>query len=409
MKIWIKYLIGCILGIVMALVFSFDSTQANEVLSFFTEISIRAGRYMVLPLVFFSMTVAVCKLYEAKKLLSTSLYIILISLFVTALFVIIGILSVIFVTLPRIPISVEKVSGTVSLNLIDNILKIFPYNGIGSLFDGAFLLPLYVLAGFAGAGFASDRTKSKAAFTVFDSLSKVSYQILCFFTDIIAVGMVAITCTWSINFFDIIISGTYNGLFILLLIDFIITATVILPLILRLTCKEMHPYKVLYASLTSIFAAFFSGDANFALPLNIRHLHESLGVRRSSGTITLPVFSTFLRAGSALTIVISFVVVLRSYSSLSISFFDICWIAVMGFLFSFCLGALPTGGSYVALILLFSSYGRGFEAGYLLLKPAAGIICSFAAAMDALVAMFCSYLIAYKQKLIVHKEIRYYI
>jgi Na+/H+-dicarboxylate symporter len=393
----------------MAIVFSFDSTQTSALLNFFTELSIRAGRYILLPLLFFSMTIAVCELYETKKLFSTVMRVVLIGLSVSALLVMVGLVSVIFVKLPRIPISVEKVSATNNLDIANNILKIFPYNGIQGLLDGIFLLPLYVFAGFAGAGFASDKIKSKPAFSLFDSLSKVCYQILCFFTDIIAVGMVAITCSWSITFFDIIKSGTFNGLFILLTIDFFVVIGGILPLMLRLFIKEVHPYKVLYASISSILAAFFSGDANFVIPLNIRHLHESLGVRRRSGTITLPVFSTFVRSGSAMIIAISFIVVLRSYSSLSISLIDISWIAGAAFLISFCLGGLPTGGSFIALTVLCSLYGRGFEAGYLLLKPAAGIICSFAAAIDATVSIFCSYLIAHDQKMLEHKEIIYYI
>jgi len=393
----------------MAMVFSFDSTQASAILNFFIELFIRAGRYMLLPLLFFSMTIAVCELYETKKLLSTVMHILVIGLSVSALLVILGLVSVIFVRLPRIPISVEKVSATTNLNIANNILKIFPYNGIQGLLDGVFLLPMYIFAGFAGAGFASDKIKAKAAFSLFDSLSKVCYQILCFFTDIIAVGMIAITCSWTITFFDIIQSGTFNGLFILLTIDFFVVIGGVLPLMLRVIIKEIHPYKVLYASITSILAAFFSGDANFVLPLNIRHLHESLGVRRRSGSITLPIFSTFVRSGSAMIIAISFIVVLRSYSSLSISFIDILWIAGTSFIISFCLGHIPSGGSFVALTLLCSMYGRGFEAGYLLLKPAAGIICSFAAAIDATVAIFCSYLIAHSQKLLEHKEVIYYI
>lgn len=393
----------------MAIVLSFDSAQANAILTFFTEFSIRAGRYMLLPLLFFSMTVAVCELYESKKLFNTVLHIVIIGVSITALLVIIGLISVFFVTLPRIPISVEKVSGTVSLNILDNIMHIFPYNGVDGLFNGTFLLPLFVLAGFTGAGFASDKTNAKAAFKLFDSLSKISYQIVCFFTDIIAVGMIAITCTWTINFFDIIHSGTYNGLFILLLIDFVVVVAGVLPLILRLAIKERHPYKVLYASITSLLAAFFSGDANFVLPLNIRHAHEDLGIKRRSECITLPVFSTFVRSGSAMVVAISFVVVLRSYSSLGISLIDMSWIAGISFLISFGLGALPTGGSFVALTILCSMYGRGFEAGYLLLKPAAGIICSFAAAIDVAVALFSSYIIAHRQKLREHKEIRHYI
>ena len=47
--------------------------------------------------------------------------------------------------------------------------------------------------------------------------------------------------------------------------------------------------------------------------------------------------------------------------------------------------------------------------GFLLLKPAAPIICSFAAAFDALTAMFGTYIIAVKTKLIEHHSINHFI
>ena len=106
---------------------------------------------------------------------------------------------------------------------------------------------------------------------------------------------------------------------------------------------------------------------------------------------------------------ICFVVILRSYSSLSISFSDIIWIGTTSFILSFLLGGLPVGGTFMALTIMCTMYGRGFEAGYLLLKPAAGIIGAFAAAIDAATAMFGSYFVAFKTKSIEHYDMKHFI
>jgi Na+/H+-dicarboxylate symporter len=409
MKIWIKYLLGVTLGILMAIIIPFTSVTASNLLQFFTELSLRAGRYFLLPLLFFSMTVAVCEVRDSGKLMKTVIRIGLTGLSVTAILVVLGLASALIIKLPRIPISVEKVNQTLSLDIPQKLLSLFPYNGFGALTDGAFLLPLYVFAGFAGAGFASDRLKAKPAFTFFDSMSKISYLILSFFTDALAIGMIAISCTWTLTFLDVIKSGVYNSLILMLTIELLLVIGIILPLLLKLVCKELHPYKVLYASITSLLSAFFSGDSNFTLPANLRHAKESLGIRRRSNVITLPILSAFFRSGAAMTITISFVVILRSYSSLGISFSDVMWIAGYAFGISLLLGALPTGGPYIALTILCTLYGRGFEAGYLLLKPAAPIICAYAAAIDAACNMFCAYYIGSKQHMIEHKEVKYYI
>ena len=76
---------------------------------------------------------------------------------------------------------------------------------------------------------------------------------------------------------------------------------------------------------------------------------------------------------------------------------------------SFLLGGFPAGGAFVSLTVLCTLYSRSFETGFLLLKPAAPIICSFAAAFDALTAMFGSYIVAVKTKCIEHHGIKHFI
>jgi hypothetical protein len=54
-------------------------------------------------------------------------------------------------------------------------------------------------------------------------------------------------------------------------------------------------------------------------------------------------------------------------------------------------------------------YGAEYESGYLLLKSVSPIICAYAAAIDALTAMFGSYIVAVKTKNIQHQEVKKFI
>ena len=54
-------------------------------------------------------------------------------------------------------------------------------------------------------------------------------------------------------------------------------------------------------------------------------------------------------------------------------------------------------------------YGRGFEAGYLLLKPIAFILCSFAAAIDSLTMIFGTVVVSNKMKTTEKQEIKDFI
>ena len=221
--------------------------------------------------------------------------------------------------------------------------------------------------------------------------------------------MAIILCFWTTKFRAIITSGVFSPMILLLLVDFLIVVGLIYPLIIRYICHDPHPYRILYASICSAIAAFFSADSNLTLLINMRHGKESIGIRRRINGITFPLFNIFARGGSALVTVVGFIMIWRSYSSLTIPFLDILWITFASFGISFLLGGLPAGGAFVSLSVLCTIYGRGFETGFLLLKPAAPIICSFAAAFDALTAIFGSYVVAVKTKLIEHHGINHFI
>lgn len=409
MKLWIKYLFAAILGIICALLLPINNPTVANAIDFLTEIVIRFGRYMVIPVMFSTCIIAFNRLRETNLLVKTGLWtagtIVVSSLILT----LVGILSILIVKLPRIPITVENVMDATSLNIGNLFRALFPYSAIESLTNGTFLFSAYFFALLIGCASTSDPAAFRPATTLADSLSKLMYNIGVIFTEFLAFGMVAILCSWTIKFRGIISSGVYMPMIIMFLVDFALIAGVIYPLIIRYLCHDPHPYRILYASVCSMIAAFFSGDSNFVLLINIRHGKESLGIRRRINGVVHPLFTIFARGGSALVTTVGFIMIWRSYSSLSIPFLDILWITFTSLGISFVLGGIPAGGAFVSLTVLCTLYGKGFETGFLLLKPAAPIICSFAAIFDALTAIFGSYIVAVKTKLIEHHGINHFI
>ena len=409
MKLWIKYLIGALFGAVFAFILPLGNEQVAAAVSFVTEIVVRFGRYMVVPVVFFTAVIAFNRLRDTKMLFKTGIWtggvIVASSLILTVT----GLLSILIVKLPRIPITVETVSESASLGVGDLIKSLLPYSAFETLNNGLFILAAFFFAMLVGTASTADPVLFKPVTQLADSLSKLMYNISVIFTEFLSVGMVAVLCSWTIQFRGVLTSGVFAPLILMLLVDFIFIAGVVYPLIIRYLCHDPHPYRILYASVCSVVAAFFSGDTNLVLQLNMRHGKESLGVRRRINGVVHPLFSIFARGGSALVTAISFIVIWRSYSSLSIPFTDILWITAVSFGISFLLGGFPAGGAFVSISVLCMLYSRGFENGFLLLKPAAPIICSFAAAFDALTAIFGSYIIAVKTKLVEHHGIKHYI
>ncbi len=409
MKLWIKYLIASLLGVACAFILPTNNEAISSALEYLTELVIRFGRYMTIPVMFFTVIVAVNKLRETNQIAKTALWtggtIVVSSLLLS----LVGLLSILVVRLPRFPITVEKVSETATLNTANLIRTLFPYSPIESLLNGSFLLASFLFAGLIGGASASDNVLYRPIVQLADSLSKLMYNIAVFFTEFLSYGMAIILCYWTTKFRAIITSGVFSPMILLLLVDFLIVVGLIYPLIIRYICHDPHPYRILYASICSAIAAFFSADSNLILLINMRHGKESIGIRRRINGITFPLFNIFARGGSALVTVVGFIMIWRSYSSLTIPFLDILWITFASFGISFLLGGLPAGGAFVSLSVLCTIYGRGFETGFLLLKPAAPIICSFAAAFDALTAIFGSYVVAVKTKLIEHHGINHFI
>lgn len=409
MKVWIKYLIGVALGVLAAFILPAENAAFANAVSFLTELFIRIGRYVVVPLLFTSAIVAVSKLRTSKLLLKTTWLTVLIIVASSLILTLIGLISILLVKLPRIPITVDVATEAFNLNVKGLILSLFPYSGFGAVMEGSFLLVCLIFAFIIGWESASEETTFKPVFVISDSFSNLFYNIAAFFTEIMSILCIAIVCYWTMDFRNVIEPGIYTPMIIMFIVDFIVVAGIIYPIILHFVCHDPHPYKVLFASIAPLILSFFGVDSNLVIPLANRHLRDSLGIRRRCRGFTYPLFAIFARGGSALVTTISFILIWRSYSSLSIPMSDILWIFGLSFGLSFLLGGIPSGGAFVLLTILCSKYARGFETSFLLLKPASVIICSFAALFDTLTAMVGTYIVAVKTKNIEHHSITHFI
>jgi Na+/H+-dicarboxylate symporter len=189
-------------------------------------------------------------------------------------------------------------------------------------------------------------------------------------------------------------TGVFRDLIILLGVFSLVLGFGILPLFLYFLKPKVNPWSILYGSLGPVVAAFFSGDLNFSFPLLLRHSKENFGIRRRSNAISLTLFNAFCRGGSAMVAASAFIVIIKSYSYLRIPTLDLFSIGFQAFAISFLLARRPGDGAYTALAALCLGYGRGFEAGYLILKPLAFYLVAVGAFLDVMLCAFGSYAIA---------------
>ncbi|MDR2393892.1 MAG: cation:dicarboxylase symporter family transporter [Treponema sp.] len=392
MKVWVKLLIGSMLGMVLGWFLPSVYPGGLTVLPWLQDVAIRIGRYTVVPILFFSLTIGVYELRRDGGFWPLVLRTFLVMAGSSALLITGGILAVLVFPPPRIPILVEEQLTEVSLETLESIQALFPPNMFSALVsDGVYLFPVYVCAFFLGIGLSYDRRYTKSVITLVDSFSRIFYHIGSFFSEILGLIMIVLSAYWAVSYKEAVAGEGFQNMMILLGALSFVLICIVMPLLLCLLKAEMKPLRVVYGVLGPALAGFFSGDLNFSLPVLLRHSKENLGVRRRVNAVALSLFSTFGRSGSAMVAAVAFIVIIKSYSSLEILPVHLVSVGLRIFLISFFLARHPGDGAYTALAVLCLNYGHGYEGGYLLLKPLAFYLIAVGTLLDTLITAFAVY------------------
>jgi Na+/H+-dicarboxylate symporter len=410
MKVWLKFLVGSILGVILGFLLPYENQIILDSLAWLETLAIRIGRYVTVPLLIFALTVAIYELRQDGQFWSMVCRSFLVMVGSAVFIIALGMIVTILFPPARIPISREEQIAAVALNVPDGILELFPSNMFGALVsDGVYLLPVCIFAFFLAIGLSYDRNYSKSVIALGDSLSRIFYHIASFFSELLGLVIIILAAYWAIRYHGALRANVFRDLILLLGILGLVLGFIIFPLFLYMLKPKTNPWVQLYGSLGPGLAAFFSGDVNFTIPVLLRHLKENLGTRRRANTVTVTLFSVFGRAGSAMVAAVSFLVIIKSYSSLVIPLEDVIAIGIRALIISFLLARHPGDGAFTALALLCLGYGRGFEAGYLILKPLAFYLIAVGTFLDVMLASFASYGIAKISGFQEDKDIRHFI
>jgi Na+/H+-dicarboxylate symporter len=395
MKIWIKLLVGSVLGIALGLFAPDDNAGFLGVFAWLDQFALSVGRYAVVPMLVFSLTIGIYELRQDARFWPLVLKNGIVIIGVSAFVIFAGVFATLAFPPSRIPILAEEQLEAISLDIPGGISELFPHN-MFSVFagDGAYLFPLCVFAFFLGMGLSCDKNFTKPVIALVDSLSRVFYHIASFFVEIFGFLMIVLSAQWMIQFREVLRTDIFSDLMLLLGILGAVLGFGILPLFLYLSKLKVNPAVVVYGYLGPAIAAFFSGDINFSLPVMIRHAKENFGVKRKSNAVSFALFGTFCRAGSAMVAAVAFMVIIRSNSSLGMTTAEIFSTCLRALGISFLLARYPGNGAYIALALLCAGYGGGLETHYLILKPMAFYLIAIGTFLDTMIASFGAYVTA---------------
>lgn len=410
MKVWLKFIIGIVLGVLIAVVAGADNTVFTNVTTFLTNLALQIGRYAAYPLLFFGLALGVYNLAVTKRVGKVLLFCFCFAIVLSFIFSLMGIASFFVANPSRISIPSESATELPVFSLAAFLTAALPSTPFASFTESVFMLPICLFAFFAGIGCASlEKQFAKQTLTVFDSLARVAYTVLTYFVDFYAILLIVVSISWTQDFGNLLSMGFFKDLIILLFVDLVILLVGVFPLIIKLMCRDVNPYKVLYAAIAPLIAGFFTGDANVGFVVNVRHCHESLGIRRRISNVATPLLTIFAKPGSTLVLTVSFLIIFKSYSSHTMGIKSLLLLALLATSFSLILSQFSRGGTYIALAAICLFFGSVYKQGYLVLKPAAFFLGSVATAIDTFAAMVGSYILAYQEDMLIEKDMRFFI
>ncbi len=409
MKLWLKYFLGTTLGVLLFIALPKENISIQESTRFLFDISMNIGRYALAPLILFSVPIAVYEQYENKGFWRDTGRTFLVLLLSGVLFSMIGVGIAVVMNPDRIPLVASAKAATVQ-GLEEVLRAVFTDNMFAVLGSaGGYLLPLLVLAVVLGLAFCHDRVVTKPAVLLFDSFSRIFYQINSFFTEFMGILLIAA----SIQAISSILAGLnqtiYRSLLTTIGFELLLATFVIIPALLWIFGGHKNPFPTLYGLAAPALASLVSGDVYFSMGVLQRHAKENLGIRRRSNALAIPFAILFGRAGTALVTSTSFIVILSSYSSLGISTSSLLWILALTPLLTLIVGASPRNGAMTALMALCALYGRGIDNGYLIIVPVAFPLIAAGSFIDTIWAGCANLIIARKDDLCAEKETRFYI
>ena len=393
MKIWLKTVLAAAAGLLIGAVLARRDGQVAELVSSLARIATQFGGYAVFPCVFFGLVIGTHQLRAAGAALRVYRRLVLYLAGSTALLVVIGIAAVLLLTPERIPVVVIVDPATYAIpSLLDGAAAALPANLFQAFVsDGPLLLPVVVLGLVIGFSLDFDTTITGPVIQLTDSLARIFFQINSLVVEVYWIAIVAISAAMLISIGAAELT-LYRELVIILLIVVIVLYLGVFPGLLYLLGERTNPYRWLYAALGPALAGAVTGDAYVSLGSLLVHGRGSFGLPRTVTSAVFPLFALFGRAGTALVMGLSYLTVLRSYTSFGVTAEQVLWAALFSFLVSFALGTAPGQGAMAGLALLWSMSGHGLREGYLIMQPIAPLLVSTAVLLDVTTAALAAHL-----------------
>ena len=297
---WI--IIGMLAGIAVGFIFmKIGGTFTTDYLKPFCTIYINLLKFMVVPVVLFSIMSGVISLNDLKKVGSVGIKTFIYYICTTALAVVIGLVVVncfkgFFPVLDSSVTSGLKYEATEAPKIMDVIVNIFPDNLLKPMVDTN-MLPVIVIAIFFGAGVLAAGEKGKMIANIVDSMNEVVMKVLMMIIKLTPIGVfclmadvVAVNGAKVVGSLALVVGVAYTGYILHLVIVYSLSAKFL---------AGMSPIKFFKGMAAAMLTAFTTTSSNATLPVNIECCND-MGAEPEISSFVLPLGATINMDGTAI-------------------------------------------------------------------------------------------------------------
>jgi len=291
--------IALVLAIIVGLLMQSHAKFANTYIKPFGTIFLNLVKFIVVPIVLFSIMCGIISMRDIKKVGSIGLKTVVYYMCTTAFAITIGLLGGNFFKRLFPIITTSNLSYKVGekMSIMDTIVNIFPSNFVSPMVDSNMLqvIVMAVILGFAIILIGEE--KNHRLVTAFNDLNEVFMKCMEMILKLSPIGVFCLLCPVIAENGTMII-GSLAMVLLAAYICYIIHAVVVYSIAVK-TMGGLSPAKFFEGMLPAIMFAFSSASSVGTLPINLECV-EALGADKDVASFVLPLGATINMDGTAI-------------------------------------------------------------------------------------------------------------
>ncbi len=298
MSLAMKIFIALVLAVLAGLLLQSHASFAENFIKPFGTIFLNLVKFIVVPIVLFSIMCGIISMSDIKKVGAIGLKTVVFYLFTTAFAVTIGLIGGnLFKSLfPVIATTDLTYEATEATSFMDTLVNIFPSNFVSPMVE-ANMLQIIVMAILLGFAIILVGEKNVRVVNAFNDLNEIFMKCMEMILNLSPIGVFCLLCP------VIAVNGpTIIGSLVMVLLAAYICYIVHAVLVYSMTVKflgGLSPLKFFKGMLPAIMFAFSSASSVGTLPINL-NCTEKLGAKREIASFVLPLGATINMDGTAI-------------------------------------------------------------------------------------------------------------